>query len=163
MQVNQNLYWMSKLQAKNEAIINAPIATIWSIITDITFLPKINPGVVKATGTMDRLQGTRTCEIDDKGRKGITTERLVELVPEKRTVWSMESDTLGMTKMLKDIRFCFTLEKLSDTRTKITNETYYTPANVLAKIMNALMMAKMISRAQEQILRNIQSLTENHR
>ena len=52
---------MSKLQAKNEALINAPITAIWSIITDITVLHKINPGVVKASGTMDQLQGTRTC------------------------------------------------------------------------------------------------------
>jgi hypothetical protein len=26
---------MSKLQAKNEAIINAPISTIWAVIADI--------------------------------------------------------------------------------------------------------------------------------
>ena len=153
---------MSKLQAKNEAIINAPIGAIWSIITDITLLPSINPGVVKASGNMDQLQHTRTCEIDNKGRKGTTTERLVELVPEKKTVWSLENDTLGMTKMLKDTRFCFTLEKLGDSSTKVTSETYYDPANVVARIMNSLMMKKTISRAQEKILGNIRSLTENH-
>jgi len=111
---------------------------------------------------MDQLQGTRICEINNKGRKGTTTERLVELVPEKKTVWSLENDTLGMTKMLKDTRFCFTLEKLSDSSTKVVNETYYDPANVVSRIMNGLMIKKMISRAQAQILGNIRSLTENH-
>jgi hypothetical protein len=153
---------MSKLQAKNEAIIDAPIATVWSIITDITLLPKINPGVVKASGIMDRLQSTRTCEINNKGRKGTTTERLVELVPERKTAWSLENDTLGMSRMLKDVRFAFLLEKLSDSRTRVVNETYYDPANVIATIMNGLMMKKMISRTQEQILQNIRSLAENH-
>ena len=162
MQVIFKPIMMSKLQARNEAVIDAPIATIWSVITDITVLHRINPGVVRATGAMDQLQSTRTCEIDNKGRKGTTTERLVELVPEKRTVWSMEADTMGMTKMLKDIRFCFILEKLSDTRTKVTNETYYDPANAVARIMNGLMMKKMITKAQEQILQNIRSFTENH-
>jgi hypothetical protein len=50
---------MSKLQARNEAIINAPISNIWAIITDKTILHKINPGVVKANGSMNKLGGTR--------------------------------------------------------------------------------------------------------
>ncbi len=52
---------MSKLQARNEAIINAPIGSIWAIITDINQLHKINPGVIKATGRMDKQGETRTC------------------------------------------------------------------------------------------------------
>jgi hypothetical protein len=76
---------------------------------------------------MNRLNGTRTCEIYNKGRKGTLTEKLIELVPETKTVWTIESDTMGMSKMLKDTRFCFTLE------------------------------------AQETILNNVKSLTENNR
>ena len=41
---------MSKLQARNESIINAPIASVWAIITDINLLHKVNPGVINATG-----------------------------------------------------------------------------------------------------------------
>ena len=50
---------MSKLQARNEAIINAPVSKIWSLITDINQLHKVNPGVIKATGSMNQLNGTR--------------------------------------------------------------------------------------------------------
>ncbi|MBI4945190.1 MAG: cytochrome P460 family protein [Bacteroidetes bacterium] len=39
---------MSKLQARNEMVINAPISKIWAVITDINVLHKINPGVIKA-------------------------------------------------------------------------------------------------------------------
>jgi hypothetical protein len=151
---------MSKLQARNEAIINAPVGSIWAIITDITMLHKVNPGVVKATGRMDKQGETRTCNIDNKGRKGTMTERLIELVPEKKTVWTIESDTMGMGKMLKDTKFIFNVEKISDTQTKVVNESYYQPANLIAKIMNGLMMKKMIGKAQEQILNNLKSLTE---
>lgn len=151
---------MSKLQARNEAIINAPISNIWAIITDITILHKINPGVVKANGSMNKLGGTRTCEMDNKGRKGSMTEKLVELVPEKKTVWTIESDTMGMSKMLKGTRFCFYLEKLDDNRTKIVNESYYEPATLMAKIMNAVMMKKMMGKVQAQILSNIKTIAE---
>ena len=152
---------MSILQARNEAIINAPISKIWAIITDINLLPKVNPGVLSASGRMDRQGETRTCEFNNRGRKGTMTERLIELVPEKKTVWTIESDTMGMGKMLKDPRFCFYLEKLGDDKTKIINESYYEPANLMAKIMNGLMMKKKMRQIQEQILSNVKSLAEN--
>ncbi len=152
---------MSILQARNEAIINAPISKIWAIITDINLLPKVNPGVLSASGRMDRQGEARTCEFNNRGRKGTMTERLIELVPEKKTVWTIESDTMGMSKMLKDPRFCFYLEKLGDDKTKIINESYYEPANLMAKIMNGLMMKKKMRQIQEQILSNVKSLAEN--
>ena len=151
---------MSKLQARNEAIINAPISNVWAIITDINILHKVNPGVIKATGRMDKQGETRTCEMDNKGRKGIMTEKLIELVPEKKTVWSIENDTMGMKKMLSGTRFCFYLEKLGDNKTKIINESYYQPVTLMAKIMNGLMMKKMMGKIQAKILSNIKALSE---
>jgi uncharacterized protein YndB with AHSA1/START domain len=80
---------MSPLQARNEAIINAPVSSVWAIITDINLLPQINPGVIKASGRMDKQGETRTCEMDNRGKRGTMTEKLVELVPEKKTVWAI--------------------------------------------------------------------------
>ncbi len=107
---------MSKLQVRNESIINAPVSQIWSIITDINLLQKVNPGVVKANGSMDKQDETRTCKFNNKGKKGTMTERLIELVPEKKTVWTIESDTMSTSKMLKETRFCFILENWMITR-----------------------------------------------
>ena len=151
---------MSKLQARNEAIINAPISNVWAIITDINLLPQINPGVITAKGRMDKQGETRTCDMDNRGRKGTMTERLVELVPEKKTVWVIENDTMGMKKMLKDPRFCFYLEKVSDGKTKIINESYYLPATLMTKILNVIMMKKMMGKIQAKILSNIKTLAE---
>lgn len=61
---------MSTLQARNEAIINAPGVSIWAIITDITSLEKVNPGVVKASGRMDIQGATGAREINSNGSKG---------------------------------------------------------------------------------------------
>lgn len=151
---------MSKLQARNEAIINAPISSIWAIITDINLLPKVNPGIIKATGRMDRQGETRTCEMNNRGKVGTMTEKLIELIPEKKTVWAIENDTMGMGKMLKEPKFCFYLEKLDDNRTRIVNESYYKPANFMVKMMNALVMKKKMGQIQEQILSNIKAIAE---
>ena len=151
---------MSILQAKNEAIIHAPASRIWAIITDINLLHKVNPGVIQASGRMDRLGEVRTCQIVNNGRKGTMTEKLIEFIPEKKTVWTIESDSMGMGQMLKNTQFVFNLEELEDNKTKVISETYYQPANIIAKIMNGLIMKKMILKAQEQILINLKSLTE---
>lgn len=152
---------MSKLQARNETIINAPISSVWAIITDINMLHKVNPGVIKASGSMDKQGETRTCEMNNNGRKGTMTEKLIELVHEKKTVWTIQNDTMGMSKMINEPRFCFYLEKLDDNKTKVINESYYLPANFIVKIMNALMMKKKMGQIQEQILSNIKKLAEN--
>ncbi len=151
---------MSTLQARNEAVIDAPVDRVWSVITDINLLHNVNPGVMKATGAMDRLNATRTCEIVNGGRKGTMTERLIELEPNKRTVWTIESDTMGMSKLLSGTRFIFHLERMDDQRTRVTSETHYAPANLMARVMNALMMRRMIGKAQATILQNISTLTK---
>jgi Polyketide cyclase / dehydrase and lipid transport len=151
---------MGKLQAHNEAVINAPVSKVWAIITDITLLDKINPGVITAKGRMDKQGETRTCEMDNRGKRGTMTEKLVELVHEKKTVWVIENDSMGMGKMLKDPRFCFYLEKINDNQTKIINESYYEPANLMVRIMNALMMKKKMGEIQSQILSNIKAIAE---
>lgn len=151
---------MSKLQARNEAVIDAPVERIWSVITDINLLHQVNPGVVKATGAMNELNATRTCEIVNGGRKGTMTERLIEMVPNKRTVWTIEQDTMGMGKLLSGTRFIFNLERVDDNRTRVISETHYAPANLMARLMNALMMRRMIGKAQATILQNIGKLTQ---
>jgi hypothetical protein len=152
---------MSILQARNEAVLDAPISKIWAIITDIGLLPRINPGVVSVTGTMNEPDGTRTCEILNNGRKGSVTEKLIEFVPGKRTVWKVETDTMGISRMLRDTRFSFILEKVTDSSTRVTAETHYSPATFLARIMNGLMMKKKFAEAQEQILQNLGTLAQN--
>lgn len=151
---------MSQLQARNEEIIRASAARIWSVITDINQLPKVNPGVISASGRMDVLGETRSCVIDNNGKRGTMNERLVELLPLERTTWTIDSDTMGMSKMLKDTRFIFRLEKIDEAQTKLISETHYVPSNMIARIMNVVLMRPMIRKAQAQILNNIKSITE---
>ena len=151
---------MDNLQARNEGVINAPVSAVWSVITDIQLLPKIAPGVVSASGTMDQLNAVRTCEINRQGRKGTINERLVEFVPGSKAVWTVESDTMGMSKMMKDTRFSFRLERIGDAQTRVISETYYRPAGLMAKIMNGLMFKKMFVKAQEEIFNNVKTIAE---
>lgn len=151
---------MSKLQTKCEAVINAPVESIWAVITDIDKLTSLNRGAVKATGRMDKQGETRTVEVSLNGRAGTFNERLIELAPGEKTVWTIENDTMGIGKMLKDSRFVTILEKIDGNKTKVTNETYYQPLNFIAKIMSSLMVKPAFAKMQEEILSNLKVLTE---
>lgn len=116
--------------------------------------------MVKVTGVMDQLNGCRTCEIINNGRPGTMIERLIQLVPERKTVWTIENDSMGMSRMLKDTRFCFHLEKTGVNKTKLINESYYATVGFAGLILNALMMKRMMTKLQKQILKNIKNLFE---
>ena len=62
--------------------------------------------------------------------------------------------------LLKETCFVTSLEKIDDSKTKVTNETYYQPLNVIAKIMSALMVKPVFAKMQEEILTNLKILTE---
>jgi hypothetical protein len=151
---------MNVLQARAETIVNAPTQAIWAVITDIDQLHKINPGVVKASGRMDKQGELRTCEIINNGRKGTMVEKLIEFVPERKTVWTIQSDTMGMSKMLRDTRFVFNIERISENQTKLISETYYVPSNILVSILNRIVLRRVINKAQNQILANITVLLQ---
>jgi hypothetical protein len=68
---------------------------------------------------------------------------------------------MGMGNMLKGTKFCFVLEKLDEYKTKVINESYYQPVNVLlVSVMNRLIMKRKMRQIQKQIQTNIKFLTE---
>jgi hypothetical protein len=110
---------------------------------------------------MEKQGETRNVEISINGKNGTFTEKLIELEFEKKTVWTIENDSMGMSKMLKDNRFVFNLEKLADNKTRVISETHYQPANFIAIIMSALMIKSTFGKMQEKMFTNIKTLTES--
>jgi uncharacterized protein YndB with AHSA1/START domain len=97
------------LQAQIE--INAPVAKVWSLVSDLSRMPQWSPQcrLMKTLGGPPR-QGSRTVNLNR--RKYLfwpTTSRITEFVPEKKlafrvdqngTVWSYEMEpTAGGTRL----------------------------------------------------------------
>jgi uncharacterized protein YndB with AHSA1/START domain len=151
---------MGQLQSSKQMIIHAPADQVWKIITDIDLLPKVTPDVLKAKGDMTRPGETRTIEFRSRGLIRKTTERLIDMVPQKLLVWQLESDTQLFTSQFRDTRFCFYLQKAGDFKTNVVCETCYTPATHLGEILNIVAVRKMETRRQSDMLSNIKSLAE---
>ncbi len=85
--------------------INAPLSTVWALISDLRRMPEWSPQCrwMKPFGPLR--QGTRTLNLNRRNRMfWPTTSTIVEVVPDKklafrvdanRTIWSYELEPLG--------------------------------------------------------------------
>ncbi|MGO8767957.1 MAG: SRPBCC family protein [Mycobacterium sp.] len=85
--------------------INAPLSTVWALISDLRRMPEWSPQCrwMKPFGPLR--QGTRTLNLNRRNRMfWPTTSTVVEVVPDKklafrvdanRTIWSYELEPLG--------------------------------------------------------------------
>ncbi len=85
--------------------INAPVSTVWALISDLRRMPEWSPQCrwMKPFGPLR--QGTRTLNLNRRNRMfWPTTSTVVEVVPDKklafrvdanRTIWSYELEPIG--------------------------------------------------------------------
>lgn len=97
-----------------EIEINAPVAKVWSLVSDVTNMPKWSPQcrVMKALGPVK--PGTRTLNLNRRGMLfWPTTSVITEVVPERKfafriplntTVWSYELEPTATGTRLIETR-----------------------------------------------------------
>ncbi len=148
------------LQGANEILIDADAASVFSVLEDGALLPQWMPVVKSTTAGREAAGCVRECQVEMDGRKGIVVEKCIESIPPKRISWSLESDTLGFDKMLKDFSFSFVLQEQGSGRTLLLNETYYQPKGMLASLMNVLMLRGKFSKIRMAALNGIKKIAE---
>jgi hypothetical protein len=109
---------------------------------------------------MDKLDAVRVCTIRMGKKRGSLQEKLVEFIPNKSTVWQHIEDDMGMSKMMRNITYKFELIDTGGSSTKIISESYYEPANAVAKVINPIVIKRMFHKGQRQILSNIKQIVE---
>lgn len=100
---------------KAEVEINAPVGTVWALVSDVSNMPRWSPQcrVMKALGPVR--PGTRTVNLN---RRGLlfwpTTAVITEVVPERKfafriplntTVWSYELEPTATGTRLTETRY----------------------------------------------------------
>ncbi len=94
--------------------IDAPVAKVWSLVSDLRRMPQWSPQcrLMKALGPVR--QGTRTINVNRRGRMfWPTTSTVTEVIPEKKlafridinnTIWSYELEPTGTGTRLVETR-----------------------------------------------------------
>lgn len=63
--------------------------------------------------------------------------------------------------MLEGFSFSFSLEIRPGGTTRVINETYYKPRNILAALMNVLLLRQKFSKIRQKALEGIKGLAES--
>lgn len=150
-----------KHQVTHTCAIAAPRSTVWAVIADDRLLPQWAP-VVDALVDVDGPGGvgtTRTCSVDFQGRSGTMTERCVDFDPERRASYVIVDDSLGFSRLLRDYGFTMTLDDHPD-GCSLRIDTYYTPRNVPAQLMNRVLLRRQMRKTVRSIAEGLKTFSE---
>lgn len=152
------------LQGTWHVLVERPLAEVWRVLDDSANLTGWCGFFVKETnGGKEGPGATRDCVLETGGRRGQVHERCIEYTPQRRIIWTMERDTLGITGMLRGFTFGFTLEPEGEGRTRVIFEQRWTPATLLARILVPLVMRRQMGRTNEQLLQALKAYVERRR
>lgn len=146
-----------------EIEINAQSARVWDIVDDITLIPQYHPEVGKVnlvSGQSKRAVGVKyQCNISE-GRRGSCVEEVVEYVPNVKVSTGMIEDTWGMDKMLSDFIVETTVTPKNENTTILKFEAFYNPIGIFYKILNVVMLRRIMKKRSLLVMKGIKKLSE---
>ena len=151
-----------KFQSKQAIIINAPLKKVWNYLMDITNIPEFHPRVANVDLLSNqKYRGENVvyqCHLSDG--KNSCVEKDVEIIPMKKIVTELPSDTMGLTKLLNDYVVETTFEKVKENQTKVEMLHYYSSSKFKVWLMNFIIKPK-ISKETFATLQGIKKSIEN--
>jgi hypothetical protein len=151
-----------KFQSKQEVIIKAPLETVWEFNQDLSKIAEYHPRVSKVdfiSGKQFReAEVSYQCHVTDG--KNTCIEKDIEIIPMKKIVTVLPSDTMGLNKLLPDYVVETTFDKVDDYTTKMTISHYYSTSKFKVWLLNFLIRPK-IARQTQEMLNSMKKTIEN--
>jgi Polyketide cyclase / dehydrase and lipid transport len=151
-------------QIERGTTIEVPVEVVYELFMDNAALPEWAP-VVDAVlaqdgGDESGVGCTRTCAVTMKGRSGTMIERCVEAVPNSLASFLVVDDSFGFNTMLRDYGFTAHFARTGDDAAFVSIETFYTPANRIAALLNRLIMRRNLRTVVDSLLTGLRASAE---
>ena len=159
--MKKNLQWEVKVS------INVPVEKVWDATQDISLIPTYHPEVEKVellSGNTKRAPGVEyKCIIPEgRPRSGSCVEKVIENVKyEKTTILAVE-DTWGLSEMLKYYITEVIFEKKDKNTTILHLLGYYEPNGLKMRIMNILVLRRIMKKRGREVLMGVKDLVEKN-
>jgi uncharacterized protein YndB with AHSA1/START domain len=151
-------------QLDRTTTIGAPADVVYRLFMDNRALPDWAPVVdavlAETGGDESGVGGTRTCAVTMNGRSGTMVERCVEAVPNERATFAVIDDSFGFNRMLRDYSFTARFTRASDAETQVRIETFYTPANPIAALLNRMIVRRRFRTVVDSLLAGLAAAAE---
>ena len=153
-------------QWKVEIHINVPVAKVWDAIEDLTRIPQYHPDVRSVeylSGQTKRAPGVTYKCVVPEGRKGWCVERVVENIPNRKMSVAFPEDSWGMSQMFDDFLTELTVEPGEGNTTLVRLQAYYVPRGFKVRVINVLLMRRMMRKRARLTLEGLKRLVEGRR
>lgn len=151
-------------QLERDTTVDAPVGLVYRLFRDNAELANWAPVVDAVTdehgGDDTGLGATRTCAVTMNGKKGTMVERCIQAVPDTRASYLVVDDSFGFDKLLTDYGFTVHFAPTTSDRTTVRIETFYTPANPIAAVLNRLVMRRKLRGVVDGLLGGLRTLAE---
>lgn len=151
-------------QLERHTTVNAPVGVVYRLFMDnaelANWAPVVDAVIDEHGGDGTGLGTTRTCAVTMNRKKGTMTERCIEAVPETRASFLVVDDSFGFNKMLAGYGFTAHFAATTGHRTTVRIETFYTPANPIAAVLNRLAMRRKLRGVVDELLAGLRTLAE---
>ena len=153
-----------KLQWQIEGHIRAPVAKVWDAIEDLSLIPRYHP-IVRSieydSGQTRRAPGVAyKCVVPEGRQRGWCVERVIENVPNRRMSVSFPEDSWGLSNMFDDFVVETVLESAVDDTTRVRLTAFYLPKRLTVRVMNAMVIRRMMRKRARQTLQGFKRLVE---
>jgi Polyketide cyclase / dehydrase and lipid transport len=153
-----------KKQLERSAMVAAPVSLVYELFMDnaelANWAPVVDAVTAEEGGDASGIGCTRTCAVTMQGKSGVMVERCVEVVEGQRASFVVVHDSFGLNKMLRDYGFTAHFASSREGPTEVTIETFYTPANPLAAVINALVLRRKLSTVVGELLAGLSTLAQ---
>ena len=154
---------LGRMQLEREIAIDAPVSTVWEVLSDARLLPEWVPAVdeVVACSADGEAVGTvRHCTVQLARRAGRIVERCVEFNPMTRAAYDLDDESFGMRRMFADYGFALNPIAEAGSRTRVRVDTYYTPRSAFYGLINVMVVRRRFRSVVDGLLVGLKTLSE---
>ena len=158
------MHMPGRKQLERDTTINAPVSVVYRLFMDnaelANWAPAVDAVIGQHGGDDTGLGATRTCAVTMNGKKGTMVERCVEAMPETRASFLVVDDSFGFSKLLTGYGFAALFTPVTSEQTTVRIETFYTPANPAAAVLNRLVMRRKFGGVVDELLGGLCAFAE---
>lgn len=136
-----------QVQGQDETIVDAPVETIWPLISDSKRLLDWGPPVrgITVMGPLGQTEGLgsyRRVDAEFDGQRGYFIEKRIEHIEGKKMAVHIEEENFGIFRMITDVGSSLELEAVGPNKTRVIFSFFHRPKGVVGHIMNRLVILR---------------------
>lgn len=133
----------SRLQGRDDIVVDAPIPILWQLISDSSELPNWGPPVrsvevMANDAEAEKLGSGRKIHAEFGRKSGYFLEHRIEHVEGRKIGYLIDEDSFGLDRVLLRPGFSLELDSTQDQATRVTFSFFHDPRGFRGRVMNPL-------------------------